>query len=97
MGTLLTGVLASPAINPAGRGLIAGNAAQLGTQLLGILAAAALAGVGTFVLLKLVGLVLPLRLGERQETHGVDLAEHQEEGYQEAERPLAAPVFVGGD
>ncbi|WP_412027090.1 ammonium transporter [Deinococcus yunweiensis] len=97
IGTLLTGVLASPAINPAGTGLLAGNAGQLGTQLIGVLAAAALAGVGTFALLKLTALVTPLRMTERQETQGIDLTAHQEEGYQEAESPLAAPVFVGGD
>lgn len=97
VGTLLTGVLASPAINPAGHGLISGNAAQVGTQLLGIVSAAALAGGGTFVLLKLTALIVPLRMTERQETLGIDLAAHQEEGYQEAESPLAAPVFVGGD
>ena len=62
-----------------------------------ILAAAVLAGVGTFALLRLVALVTPLRMTERQETQGVDLAAHQEEGYQGAESPLAAPVFVGGD
>ncbi|MFC3832636.1 MULTISPECIES: ammonium transporter [Deinococcus] len=97
IGTLLTGVLASPAINPAGTGLLAGNAGQLGTQLIGVLAAAALAGVGTFALLKLTALITPLRMTERQETQGIDLTAHQEEGYQEAESPLAAPVFVGGD
>ncbi|WP_423739359.1 ammonium transporter [Deinococcus koreensis] len=97
VGTLLTGVLASPLINPAGRGLIAGNGGQLGIQLVGILAAAALAGLGTFALLRLVALVTPLRMTQRQETQGIDLAAHQEEGYQEAESPLAAPVFVGGD
>ncbi|WP_295816288.1 ammonium transporter [uncultured Deinococcus sp.] len=97
VGTLLTGVLASPAINPAGTGLLAGNAGQLGTQLIGVLAAAALAGVGTFALLKLTALVTPLRMSERQETQGIDLTAHQEEGYQEPDSPLAAPVFVGGD
>lgn len=97
IGTLLTGVLASPVINPAGHGLIAGNPAQIGKQMLGILAAATLAGLGTFALLKLTALVTRLRMTERQETLGIDLAAHQEEGYQEAESPLAAPVFVGGD
>ncbi|UBV42454.1 ammonium transporter [Deinococcus taeanensis] len=97
VGTLLTGILASPEINPAARGLLAGHAAQLGTQVLGVLVAATLAGVGTLVLLRVTALLTPLRLGERQEALGVDLAEHQEEGYQEAQSPLAAPVFVGHD
>ncbi|GHF52518.1 Amt family ammonium transporter [Deinococcus metalli] len=97
VGTLLTGVLASPVVNPAGAGLLAGHAAQVGIQLVGVLAAAALAGGGTFVLLKVTALITPLRMTERQESQGIDLTAHQEEGYQEAESPLAAPVFVGGD
>ena len=36
-------------------------------------------------------------MSERQETQGIDLTAHQEEGYQEPDSPLAAPVFVGGD
>jgi len=77
IGTLLTGVLASPAINPAGTGLLAGHAAQVGKQLIGVLAAAALAGAGTFVLLKLTARITPLRLTQQQEVRGVDLSEHQ--------------------
>ena len=84
-------------INPAGTGLLAGNPAQVGKQLIGVLAAAALAGAGTFALLKLTALLTPLRLTQQQEVRGVDLSEHQEEGYQEAQSPLAAPVFVGHD
>ena len=42
---------------------------------------AGLAVVGTVVALKLTGLVAPLRLNERDEVEGMDLAIHGEEGY----------------
>ena len=96
VGTLLTGVLAVPAVNELGQGLIAGNPRQVLIQVVGILAAAALAGAGTLLSLKLVSLVTPLRMTEKQETLGIDLSSHQEEGY-ETGNPLAAPVFVGHD
>ncbi|SMB95758.1 ammonium transporter [Deinococcus hopiensis] len=96
VGTLLTGVLAVPAVNALGHGLVAGNGRQVLVQLVGVLAAAALAGGGTFLSLKLVALLTPLRMTEKQEVRGIDLSSHQEEGY-ETESPLGAPVFVGHD
>ena len=57
-GALLTGVFAQKLWNPAGAdGLLAGNAAQLGIQALGIATSLVYAGVMTFVILKLLGLV----------------------------------------
>ena len=41
----------------------------------------AYSGVATFVILKLVGLVLPLRISGRVEGVGLDVAEHGEEAY----------------
>ncbi|HZW83046.1 MAG TPA: ammonium transporter, partial [Candidatus Deferrimicrobium sp.] len=61
-GALATGIFATKAVNPAGAdGLIYGNAAQLGTQTLGVLVTILFAGVATFVLLKLISLVCELR------------------------------------
>ncbi|ACO46290.1 ammonium transporter [Deinococcus deserti] len=96
VGTLLTGILATPLVNPLGNGLIAGNPHQVIVQMIGILGAAALAAGGTFLSLKIVGLVMPLRMTEKEEIGGVDLSSHQEEGY-ETESPLGAPVFIAGD
>jgi len=81
-GALLTGVFASKAVNPAGAdGLLAGNAAQLGVQLLAVIAAAGIAAVGTFVIILLVRATLGARAGVQQELTGLDLSEHGEEAY----------------
>jgi Amt family ammonium transporter len=81
-GALLTGVFASKAVNPAGAdGLLAGNPAQLGVQLLAVLAAAGFAAAGTMGILKLVQATLGARAGVHQELAGLDLSEHGEEAY----------------
>ena len=81
-GALLTGVFATRAANPAGGdGLLAGHPGQLATQALAVLAAIALAAVGTVVTLALVQLTLGARAGVQEEVHGLDLSEHGEEAY----------------
>ena len=81
-GALLTGVLATTAINPGGAdGLLYGNAGQLGVQAISILAVAAYSGLITFVLLKLIGLVMPLRADKDEEGHGMDIIAHGEQAY----------------
>ena len=51
-------------------GLLYGNAGQLGWQALAAVAAPAYAFVATFVILRLIGLVMPLRATEREEAWG---------------------------
>jgi ammonium transporter, Amt family len=89
-GCLLTGVLATRAVNPllklangqpAPMGLIDGNAAQIGNQAVGAAAGIALAVVGTLIALKLTELITPLRVDDRTERAGMDVALHGEEGY----------------
>jgi len=81
-GAVLTGVFASKAVNPAGAdGLLAGNAAQVGVQLLAVLAAAAFAAGGTMVIVKLVQVTVGARAGVQQELAGLDVSEHGEEAY----------------
>jgi Amt family ammonium transporter len=90
IGALLTGVLASSAINPifkdaSGKvlpsGLIEGNGHQVVNQLVGIAIAWGLAIVGTLIILKFVDVVIGLRVTEEHETQGLDLSQHGEEGY----------------
>jgi len=90
IGALLTGVFATQAVNPIfhdaqGRalpvGLLDGNGAQIGYQLVGIAAAWAFALVGSVVLLKITDLVVGVRVTEDQEIEGLDLTEHGEEAY----------------
>ncbi len=81
-GALLTGVFASTAFNAAGKdGLLAGNPGLVGTQLLGVGAAAAYAAVVTFVLLKVIDAVIGLRVDGDEEREGLDTVLHGESGY----------------
>jgi Amt family ammonium transporter len=65
-----------------------GNAHLLGWQALAVLATPAYAFVATAVLLKLVGLVMPLRATEREEAIGMDVVSHGEEAYATGEGAL---------
>ncbi|PYE55328.1 ammonium transporter [Deinococcus yavapaiensis] len=96
-GAILTGVFAQKAYNSLGSGVLDGNLAQLGIQVVGVLATVLLCAVGTFALLKLVGFITPLRLTTTEEALGTDLSAHREKGYTEEEGPLGAPVLLGGD
>jgi ammonium transporter, Amt family len=85
-GALLTGVFASKVWNPAGNdGLLAGNPGQLATQALGAVTSLVYAAVGTFVILKLMGLVTALRTAPRAEGLGLDVTQHGEEAYTNGE------------
>ena len=85
VGALLTGLFAAKAWNSPEDGALAGNTAQLGTQVLAIGATLVYSGGATFVLLKLIGLVMPLRPTKREEGVGLDVCEHGEEGYAHGE------------
>jgi Amt family ammonium transporter len=82
VGALLTGVFADMAL-PGGiaNGLLFGNPAQLGVQATAVAAAIVYSGVMTFVLLKVIGLVIPLRATGEDEMTGLDLTHHGEEAY----------------
>jgi len=81
VGALLTGVFAQKALNGVQDGLLFGNPAQLGIQAAAVTAAIVYSGVLTFVLLKLVGLVIPLRASASDEGVGLDVSMHGEEAY----------------
>jgi len=82
LGAILTGVFASSAVGGVGvSGLLDGNVNQLINQVISVVAAAAWALVGSFVLLKIVDAVLGLRVSEDEEVQGLDLSQHGEEGY----------------
>ncbi len=82
MGMLFVGVFASLSVNPAGAdGLIAGNGMQLLKQLAGIGVVGAYSFGSTWVLGKLVGLTMGLRVTPSEETVGLDLAQHGERAY----------------
>ena len=63
VGALLTGVFATKQANAAGAdGLLFGNPGLVLTQLTGVAATYLFAAVGTFAILKLLALVMPLRV-----------------------------------
>ena len=81
VGALLTGVFAERSLNGVFDGAIAGNPGQILIQATAVLAAMAYSGVASFVLLKLIGLVMPLRAATSDETEGLDITAHGEEAY----------------
>jgi Amt family ammonium transporter len=81
VGALLTGVFAQKALNGATDGLLFGNPAQLGIQAMAVAAALIYSGIMSFILLKLIALVMPLRADAESESIGLDVGEHGEEAY----------------
>jgi Amt family ammonium transporter len=81
VGALLTGVFAQKALNGVADGLLFGNPAQLGIQAAAVVAAIVYSGAVSFALLKLIGLVIPLRADASDETAGLDVSQHGEEAY----------------
>jgi Amt family ammonium transporter len=85
VGALLTGVLAQKIWNGTADGALFGNLAQLGIQFVAVVATILYSAVGTFVILKLVALVAPLRASEKEEGIGMDVTQHGEEAYSRGE------------
>jgi Amt family ammonium transporter len=81
VGALLTGVFAQKALNGVADGVLFGNPGQILVQATAVLAAMVYSGVVSFVLLKLIALVLPLRATASDEGVGLDIAAHGEEAY----------------
>jgi Amt family ammonium transporter len=83
-GTVLAGVFATAAVSmspdmPAGNsGLLEGNVQQVLIQLYGIAATIAWSGVGTYVLLKAIAFLVPLRVSQQSEIEGLDVTQHGE-------------------
>jgi Amt family ammonium transporter len=81
VGALLTGVFAQKSLNGVADGLMYGNPGQLLVQATAVLAAIVYSGVVSFILLKLIGLVIPLRASATDESEGLDITQHGEEAY----------------
>ncbi|MGZ6644332.1 MAG: ammonium transporter, partial [Solirubrobacteraceae bacterium] len=91
-GIVFIGLAAQKSWNGLADGLLYGHAAQLAWQVAAALAAPAYAFAGTFVILKAIGLVLPLRATAHEEALGMDVVEHGEEAYTHGEGAiLVAP------
>jgi Amt family ammonium transporter len=90
VGALLTGVFAQKALNGVADGMLFGNPGQLGIQATAVISAILYSGIGSFVLLKLVGLMVPLRAERSEESTGLDVSQHGEEAYVHAEGSASA-------
>jgi Amt family ammonium transporter len=86
LGAILTGIFAASVINPvfgkdAPVGGIEGHWGQVLNQLAGVGVAWVISVVGTLVLLVAVDALVGLRLSPEEEAAGLDLSQHNEEGY----------------
>jgi Amt family ammonium transporter len=76
VGALLTGILAVEAI-----GGVPGSFTQFMTQVKGVVITVIYCAIATFIILKVLDVIIGLRVNEEQETEGLDLALHDERGY----------------
>ncbi|HCB13140.1 MAG TPA: ammonia channel protein, partial [Gammaproteobacteria bacterium] len=81
IGAILTGLCADVSLGGAGlaEGMTIGS--QLWIQAKGVMFTLAYTGILSFVILKVIDVVMGLRVTDEQETEGLDLALHDERGY----------------
>jgi Amt family ammonium transporter len=94
-GILFIGFFAQEAWNGVSDGLFYGNAAQLGDQALAALAAPAYAFGATYVLLRVLGALMPLRSTVHAEALGMDVVYHGEEAYASGEGAILVTPEAG--
>jgi Amt family ammonium transporter len=81
-GALATGLFASKAVNAAGaNGLFFGNPKQFLIQATAVLVTIGYTFIATFVIYKLVDLIIGIRVNEKEELMGLDLTQHRERAY----------------
>ncbi len=78
LGAILTGVFTSKAIGGTA-GLLEGNAAQVKLQLIGVGVTLFYTAIVTYIILKVVDLITPLRATDANERDGLDLSQHGEQ------------------
>ncbi len=81
LGAILTGILATPAIQSAYSGAAYGNMAQLGTQAIATIATIVYSGIGTFILFKITDKLVGVRVSDKDEALGLDESQHGETAY----------------
>jgi Amt family ammonium transporter len=75
-------------VNGVADGLLFGNVRQFVVQVETVAAVLLYSGVMTFLILKAIGLVMPIRVGAKQERLGIDIVNHGEEAYSSGEGAL---------
>ena len=79
VGALLTGAFSATIVG--GSGIDTSIASQIGIQAIGVIVTIAYTGVLTLIILKIIDALIGLRVSEDEESEGLDLALHQESGY----------------
>ncbi len=79
LGIIMTGLYASKEVNPAGNNGLLNGGDILSTQLTGAVAVAAYSMVATFIILKVVGMFIPVRVSDAEEQTGLDATQHGEQ------------------
>ena len=79
VGAILTGVFAAPALG--GFGAVTDIGAQVWVQAKGVIFTVVYTAIVTYVILKVLDVVMGLRVNEEEESVGLDLAQHNERGY----------------
>jgi Amt family ammonium transporter len=97
IGILAIGFVAQEAWNGVADGLIYGNPAQFVDQALAAVATPVYAFVATYVLLRVIGALMPLRGPERDEAVGMDAVHHGEEAYPTGEGAILVTPEAGRD
>jgi ammonium transporter, Amt family len=97
IGILFIGFFAQKGWNALADGAVYGDWGQLGDQALAALAAPLYAFGMTFVLLKVIGLVMPLRSSGKDEALGMDFAYHGEEAYATGEGAILVTPEAGDE
>ena len=86
IGSLLVGVFANDAVNHLGvNGWLFGNPGQLGAQAIGVGVAVLMGFGGTWVILKIIKSLIPIRVTADVEEAGLDIEEHAERAYSDEE------------
>jgi ammonium transporter, Amt family len=94
-GILFIGFFAQLSWNGIADGWVFGSLEQLGDQALAALAAPAYAFTVTYVLLRLLGALMPLRATEHEEALGMDVIQHGEEAYVTGEGAILVTPEAG--
>jgi Amt family ammonium transporter len=94
-GILFIGFFAQLSWNGVGDGLLYGDAGQLGWQALAAVSAPVYAFGATFVILRVLGALMPLRATEREEALGMDVVQHGEEAYATGEGAILVTPEAG--
>ena len=83
LGAILTGVFATSAVTGVDHstGLLYGNAGQVLTQLISVVAAVSYSAIGTIAIYKVLDGAIGMRVSEEGEVRGLDISQHGEEGY----------------